>query len=128
LIEALDQFGITAEFKPPNDLVVNSKKISGSAQAKKKNAYIIHSTIILRLDPEIINGVLKNPYPSYTSSIEHECGEVLDVNDLKTAIKNAFQKQFGIEFQNDDFSKLEKELIYKLMKNKYRTQEWTFKR
>jgi lipoate-protein ligase A len=127
LIQALGSMGINADYKPPNDILVNGKKISGSAQVKKKNVYIIHSTIILALDNEIINQLLKNTKFGYTSSIQHELGSKPDLGKLKIAVKDAFQDQLGVDFQEGTFNKKEVELIQQLIKNKYSTNAWNFK-
>lgn len=128
IIDALDECGVRATYKPPNDVLVNGKKISGSAQVKKKRAYITHSTIILSMDHEIVKKVLKGVKHGYTSSILEQCNKVISIDALKAAIKNAFMNRFGIEFKAEEFSMQEQDLIDKLMKNKYGTHEWNFKR
>jgi lipoate-protein ligase A len=128
LIDALSEFGINASFKPPNDVLINGKKISGAAQVKKRKSYLIHSTVILTIDQNIIDRVLKNAKHGYVSSIEGECGFKPDIKELKTAIINATQEQFGITFQSEQFTELEKKLIHELVENKYGTDAWTFKR
>jgi lipoate-protein ligase A len=128
LIKALKMCGIQAAFKPPNDVLVNDKKVSGAAQVKKKNAYLIHATIILDLDNKIIERVLKNAKLGYTSSIRKECGFTPEISDLKRALQNAFQEQLGIKFENGKFSELEKKCIQELIENKYSTDAWNFKR
>jgi lipoate-protein ligase A len=128
LINALEDCGITATYKPPNDVLVNDKKISGSALSKKKNATIIHSTLILKLDLNRVQRVLPSAKPSYISSIENECGFVPKLGAIKAALKNAMSNMFGMEFQSTEFTKLEGELIGELVENKYGTHAWNFKR
>lgn len=127
LIKALKMCGIHATFKPPNDVLVNDKKVSGAAQVKKK-AYLTHATIILDLDNKIIERVLKNAKLGYTSSIQKECGFTPEISDLKRALQNAFQEQLGIKFENGKFSETEKKCIQELIENKYSTDAWNFKR
>ncbi len=128
VIDALEACGITATFKPPNDVLVNNKKVSGSAQVKKKKAYLTHGTIILKLEHNIIQRVLKNARQDYTSSIQQECGVVPKIDVLKNALRSALQNRFQIQCQNGEFSKPEKQLIQELIKNKYGTRAWNFKR
>ena len=49
LIYALENLGIKAEFSGKNDILVNGEKISGNAQARKNDSYIIHGTLTLKL-------------------------------------------------------------------------------
>ena len=128
LIDALGTFGINAKFKPPNDVLINGKKVSGSAQAKKKNVYIVHCTVILGLNNETMDRVLKNPKPGYTSSIETESGFKPDINDLKIAIKRAVQKRIKMAINEGSFTKYENKTIHELVENKYSTESWNFKR
>lgn len=128
LIKALGNCRVPARYKPPNDILINDKKISGSALVKKKHVYITHSTIILDLDQNIINKVLRQSKPGYVSSIQQECGFVPNLKNLKLAILSAFQDEFGVEFQPGEFSALEQELIQKLIKSKYGNNDWNLKR
>ena len=128
LIKALGKCNIPALYKPPNDILINDKKISGSALVKKKHVYITHSTIILNLNQNIIKKILKQSTPGYISSIQQECGFVPDLKNLKLAILTAFQDEFAIEFQSGEFSTLEQELIQTLIKSKYNNDDWNFKR
>jgi lipoate-protein ligase A len=128
LIRALDDFGITAAFKEPNDVVINGKKISGSAQVKKKNVYLIHGTLILSIDQSIVERVLKRHIPENISSIEQESGIKLDIQDLKDALKNRMADRFNIQFEPGTFTEIENDLIDKLVREKYSTKSWNFKR
>jgi lipoate-protein ligase A len=127
LVDALDKMGVKAEFKPPNDIIINHKKISGSAQARKMNVYIYHSTIILDINEDIITQALRNHKPGYITSIHHECGISFDINDLKNSITRSFQDKFGIKLQSGEFSDFEKNLIQNLIKRKYSKKSWNFK-
>jgi lipoate-protein ligase A len=128
IIKALEVFGINADFKSPNDIIINGKKISGSAQVKKKNTYLIHGTLILALDRNIMEGVLKNFTPEYISSIALECGFQPDLQALKSEISKAFKEIFNIELQEGKLSETENGIIQDLLKNKYTTPAWNFKR
>ncbi|MHA1989087.1 MAG: lipoate--protein ligase family protein [Promethearchaeota archaeon] len=128
LIEALFELGIDATYKPPNDILINGKKVSGSAQVKKRNVYLIHGTMILALENNTLERVLKNHKPGYTSSIQAECGFMPEIDSLKIAIRNAFSAKFNIRYQVGDFTDSEKKIIQELVENKYSTQKWNFKR
>ena len=128
IINALAHLGIVATFKPPNDVLINGKKVSGSAQIRKKKAYLTHSTIILDLDLKILQRVLKQARSDYTSSLRAECAKMLNIQKLKDAICEAYAKQFHIEFRAGKFTTREHEMIQELIKTKYSTEKWNFKR
>jgi lipoate-protein ligase A len=128
IIDALSALNISSSFKPPNDILINGKKISGSAQVKKKNVYLIHGTIIFDLSHKTIESILKHHKPGYASSILEECGFIPDLSALKFQIKKSFEKKFNSIFQPATFSKEEGLLIQNLIEKKYGTREWNFKR
>ena len=59
IVDGLAIAGIKAEFRPINDIVVNHKKISGSAQTRRKGVLTQHGTILLNVDRETMFSVLK---------------------------------------------------------------------
>ncbi len=58
VIKALNSLGVPAEFAGRNDIVVESKKISGNAQSFHKNRMLHHGTILFDADLSIIADVL----------------------------------------------------------------------
>ncbi|RLF89943.1 lipoate--protein ligase family protein, partial [Thermococci archaeon] len=46
LVDALKDLGLNAEFSGLNDIVVNGKKISGSAQTRRKGVILQHGTFM----------------------------------------------------------------------------------
>lgn len=61
IINALKPFGIDAQIKGRNDLVVGDKKISGSAYILDNNKFIHHGTLLLNLN---VNSLLKYLNPN----------------------------------------------------------------
>jgi lipoate-protein ligase A len=128
IIGTLNDFEIIATFKPPNDVQINGKKISGSAQVKKRNIYLIHSTLIISIDQALLERVLKNHTADNVSSIEHETGKTIAVSSLKEKIKDKIAEKFNIQFKPGTFSDIEGRLIDQLINDKYSTNQWNFKR
>ena len=50
LMQALAKLGVETQFRPLNDVVLGTKKISGNAQTRKEGVVLQHGTIIIRLD------------------------------------------------------------------------------
>jgi lipoate---protein ligase len=59
IVNGLKIVGITAEFRPINDVTVGGKKISGSAQTRRSGIFTQHGTILYRVDPDVMFTVLK---------------------------------------------------------------------
>lgn len=59
VVEGLAIAGIKAEFRPINDIVVNNRKISGSAQTRRQGILTQHGTILFTVDRETMFSVLK---------------------------------------------------------------------
>ncbi len=128
LITTLSNFGIRAQYKPPNDVVINGRKISGSAQVKKKNVYLLHGTVILNIDQTKLEKLLRNHKPGYISSIFSECGFQPDFNDLKLELKKAIEERLNVEIKKDFFTSYEEQMINELIAKKYSVNAWNFKR
>jgi lipoate---protein ligase len=59
IVKGLKMVGISAEFRPINDITVNGKKISGSAQTRRSGIFTQHGTVLYSIDPEVMFSVLK---------------------------------------------------------------------
>ena len=59
VISGLGRIGIKAEFAPINDIVVEDKKISGSAQTRRKGMLLQHGTVLYGLDARAMFAVLR---------------------------------------------------------------------
>ena len=128
LITALKKFDIDAAYKPPNDILLNGKKISGSAQIRKENIVLIHGTILIDTDLELMNKVLKQSKQTYVSTIRSETNQILSMNDAKEVLKKEFEETFDTDFNKTHLSTYETELIKKLLKKRYHNDTWNYMR
>lgn len=46
VVHGLHELGVKAVFSPVNDILIAGKKISGSAQARRKDALLVHGTVM----------------------------------------------------------------------------------
>jgi lipoate-protein ligase A len=128
LTKAMKKFQINTVYKPPNDIHLNGKKISGSALIKKDNIILIHGTILLNTNLDMLNLVLKKKGDYNVSTIYKLLGFLPDIKDIKEKIKNEFEIYFDNTFIKKKFTHYEKKLIDKLLKEKYLNNQWNFKR
>ncbi len=59
IIEGLASLGIAAEFRPINDVTVNGRKISGSAQTRRQGILTQHGTVLYAIDRDTMFSVLR---------------------------------------------------------------------
>ncbi len=67
VIQALQSYGVPAEFGGRNDILVEGMKISGNAQAFHKHRFLHHGTILFNADLTMLGKIL-NPKPDKIES------------------------------------------------------------
>ena len=94
LVDTLGILGIEAEYKPMNDVLVNGRKISGCAQYRGRDTLLHHGTLILKLNSEMMDGVLRSvkerKYPGLTS-VEDSLGYVPERKEILKAFGEGFR-------------------------------------
>lgn len=117
------------------ELTVNNKKISGSAQRRLKGKILQHGPLLIDFDyeknamlfpsdnaKELAEGLKKR-----ITSIKRELGIDVSYNEMVSAIKHGFQKNFKFDFFEDELTNEEKKLADTLKKEKYSTDTWNLK-
>ncbi len=61
IITALGSIGISAEFKPINDITVAGRKISGNAQTRRGGVLLQHGTLLYEVDVDRMFSLLRVP-------------------------------------------------------------------
>jgi lipoate-protein ligase A len=129
IIEALKSFNLEAKYKPPNDILVNGKKISGSAQTLKKEVVLLHGTILVDADLKLMKNVLKHSNLDYLTTIKKENPiKTHSMAVVKKALIQSFENLFSIKIMYSSLTEFETELTNKLMDEKYSIDDWNYKR
>lgn len=135
MVNALKLIGIEAVFEPINDVLVNGKKISGSAQSRRKGMFVQHGTLIYDLDRAKMFSVLKVPKDKLDShSLGDPAERVTSVREQRkvpweyvaAALANAFimnREWYAGDLTADEIARAE--VIARL---RYANDEWTFER
>lgn len=128
VIAALSEFGIRAEHKPVNDILVDGSKISGSAQLRRGGAVLHHGTLLVDTDVDAIASLIK---PSGGAG---DSKKLICLNDLLGAapgmqsVKDAITKGFGDSFDATivpgRLTPDEEAEIQTLMEEKYGLRSW----
>jgi len=138
LVQGLGRLGLRAEFKPVNDVHVNGKKISGSAQTRRWGSVLQHGTVLispdirlmfelLKVSPEKISDKFIASAFERVTTVERELGRRPSFEEVRDSMKVGFERAIGTELVDGELTSHELELAAKL-KPKYASNEWLRKR
>ncbi len=138
LVCGFEQLGVKAEFKPVNDVQVNGRKISGSAQTRRWGSVLQHGTILispnvrqmfelLRVSPEKISDKFIASVFERVTTVEREIGRKPSFEKVREAMKAGVEDSLGIKLVEGEITDEELELATEL-KSKYASDEWLRKR
>ena len=139
IINGLKNLGITSYYKPINDIIVNSKKISGNAQTRKQKTVLQHGTVLMDVDIERMFSLLKVPNEKIrdklisdvkerVTSINNCLGKDMSFIDVVEAMKNGFEEEFNIKLVKGTLTDEEIKLTEKFEKEYFGSKEWNHKR
>jgi lipoate-protein ligase A len=129
IVETLHGFGLAAEFKPVNDVLVKGRKISGSAQFRRHGTVIQHGTLLVRNDYESMFGVLRSSKRTREemTSLAEELGEPPTMESIIRTTAEGFSKSLGVEIVKGELTELERTAATDLVRTRYGRREHTFR-
>lgn len=96
IILGLKFLGLSAKFKEPNDVLVDGKKISGCAQARRFGTVLHQGTLLVgKIDRKKMKRLLKGSKPEELTSLEESLGRKTCAAEVLDAMKMGFRKAFG---------------------------------
>ncbi|MEM0505671.1 MAG: biotin/lipoate A/B protein ligase family protein [Thermosphaera sp.] len=137
LVRALRYLGVEAEFAPINDIVVKGRKISGSAQTRRKDTLLQHGTLMYATNVDVLEKALIVPSSKLETkgvrsirdrviTLREAIGEV-DVSELAAALVKGFSEALGRQAYVSGYGEQELEAASKL-REKYLDPKWIFRR
>ncbi|MBW2083100.1 MAG: hypothetical protein JRI39_08430 [Deltaproteobacteria bacterium] len=138
LILALKKVGISASFRPKNDLEVQGKKIAGlSAASESGKALLFHTSLLVDFDVELMTDIMNTPliklhdkgyncFSQRMTAARWELGRNMQVAEMLDAIQEAFEEYFDIRFKADTPSAREKAKIQEFIDTRYTQHDWIF--
>ncbi len=136
VIEMLQQLNIHALIGGKNDILVDSKKISGNAEHVYKNRVLHHGTLLFSSDLKNLgNAIRVKPGRYFDKAVQSNRSNVMNISENLSAVFNisVFKEKlnaFILDKYNDAVSyKLnhqDREEINKLAREKYATWEWIY--
>ncbi len=150
LIIALKNIGINANIQEINEkiktpicfnssnwyeILVNNKKISGSAQRRIKGKVLQHGSLLIDFDYNKNNSIFNsnnvidniNNLKNRITSLKNETNRVINYNEIVNAIKSGFKENFNLDLIDDSLTSGEARLAEKLKEEKYKTDEWNYR-
>jgi lipoate-protein ligase A len=139
VVKGLKHLWIESKYAPINDIIVNNKKISGSAQTRKSKTVLQHGTVLLDVDVDKMFKLLKVPNEKIkdkliadvkqrVTSIKHISDNNVSFNETSDAMKIGFEEEFDIELVNGILTKEEISLTNKFERECFSTTEWNYKK
>jgi lipoate-protein ligase A len=118
-----------------NELLVNGRKICGSAQIRKKGGFLQHGSLLMDFDPVKTTDLLlparkseqlKNLIKS-VAAVNEEAVLPVDIQNICQYLQKGFTDELGIEMVEETLTPAEEILKIELMK-KYTDANWNIKR
>ncbi|BDH62081.1 octanoyltransferase LipM [Lysinibacillus sp. PLM2] len=121
------------------ELVVEGKKVAGSAQTRQKGVILQHGAILLDLDEDKLLSVFKFPsdeakekmrtkLPEKAVAINKIADRPISIEECVVAFKKGFEDALNIELVPYELTDSQNELVKELEKTKYLTDEWNFRK
>lgn len=136
VVEALRGLGLRAEASGRNDILVEGRKVSGTAQRLMGKRILHHGTLLFDSNPEMVAGALNVDPAKFQSksskSVRSRVGNIraflkedMDLPAFWSYLKEALA---GDGLMPDSLTREELAAVEKLRQEKYATWEWTFGR
>ncbi|MGG0794926.1 biotin/lipoate A/B protein ligase family protein [Brevibacillus laterosporus] len=133
--------GSSACFDSPSwyELVVEGKKVAGSAQTRQKGVILQHGSILLDMDVDLLFSLLTfpservkermmNSFKQKAVTINEVSSKPISLEEAIEAFYQGFAEGLGIELVPMDLTAEEQQLAKELAENRYSTDEWNFRR
>jgi lipoate-protein ligase A len=139
IVRGLEELNVKSRFAPLNDIIVNDKKISGSAQTRRSRTILQHGTVLMDTDVDKMFSILKVPsekikdklisdvkqrVTSLNSALERD----VDFNEVCNALAKGFEKALDIELEEGEITEAELALADDIKKDRYTSSEWNYRR
>ncbi|MBB6446039.1 lipoate--protein ligase family protein [Bacillus benzoevorans] len=121
------------------ELVVEGRKIAGSAQTRQKGVILQHGSILLDLDEDKLFNLFnysnekvkeraKRAFSKKAAAINAIAGRTVGLEEAKKAFRNGFERGLNVELEPYVLTSEEEQYVQQLAKSKYCSDEWNFSR
>ncbi|TWI55973.1 lipoate--protein ligase family protein [Halalkalibacter nanhaiisediminis] len=121
------------------ELVVEGRKVAGSAQTRQKGVILQHGSIILDIDEDKLFDLFKyssdrlrermqKNFKNKAVAINALRDQPLSMAEAKEAFRKGFEKGLNIELEPYTLTAQEEELVWKIAHDRYEQDEWNFRK
>ncbi len=136
VVAALRGLGLNAEASGRNDITVDGRKVSGTAQRVQGGRILFHGTLLFDSDPDMVVGALRADPVKFmsksTKSVRSRIGNIRDFLEEKMSL-DEFWEYLKESILKGDFEEIfpkndELQAILELKKSKYDSWDWNYGR
>ena len=120
------------------ELVVEGRKIAGSAQTRQKGVILQHGSILQDIDiddlfdmfifkNERLKAKMKENFVQKAVAINDISNQHITLNEMENAFESGFKKGLDIDFKPLELTEKQKEEVQELEK-KYRSEAWMYRK
>lgn len=120
------------------ELVVEGRKIAGSAQTRQKGVILQHGSILQDIDiddlfdmfifkNERLKAKMKENFVQKAVAINVISNQHITLNEMENAFKSGFKKGLNIDFKPLELTEKQKEEVQEL-EEKYRSEAWMYRK
>ncbi|WP_017755748.1 lipoate--protein ligase family protein [Calidifontibacillus oryziterrae] len=121
------------------ELVVEDRKVVGSAQTRQKGVILQHGSILLDIDVELLYSLFKfnnerikqrmmEYFKKKAVAINDLCKQPITIDQAKMAFKAGFEKGLGIKLEPYVLSNEQLLMVKEIENNKYLNDKWNYKK
>jgi lipoate-protein ligase A len=123
LIQALQDLGVEAGFRPKNDIEIDGKKLAGlSASLETENLMMD----IMNQPPLKLYDKGYSCFSQRITTIKEQLGRDIDIETVVESIENSFQQRFSASFERDKSDRWEEKIINDFINKRYSNPDWIF--
>ncbi|NMH74375.1 lipoate--protein ligase family protein [Bacillus sp. RO2] len=121
------------------ELVVEGRKVAGSAQTRQKGVILQHGSILLDIDEDMLFSLFNYPservkermqknFKNKAVAINALRENPVTMEEAKKAFYEGFEKGLNITLETYELTEAELAEVHAIMEKKYSTDEWNYKR
>lgn len=134
VVLGLLKLGISANFRPRNDIEVGGRKISGTGGIFEGDAFLFQGTLLIDFDVKEMIRALRIPVEKLSRHeidsahervtwLSREIGRIPELEEIKGALAEGLKEALGIEFEEGKLTPLEIDSLEKKLPH-FSSKEW----
>jgi lipoate---protein ligase len=128
IARGLGHLGLPAAFRPPGDVLVDGRKLSGSSGYADGETFVCQGTILIDVDVARMASLLDSPVAGRITSIKAILGSCPPMGAVESAVGEGLGEVLGRRFRPAELSAPEQALADRFWREEYGTDEFVFGR